>query len=208
MATQVSQTATDTSNTVRIALCQFPVTREKATNHQTASEYIRNAASQGAKMVVLPEIWNSPYATAAFPEYAEEIPADFRELSTKSPSAALIQALSRELNLWIVAGSIPEVEDGKYYNTSLVFNPEGEIVAKHRKVHLFDIDVPGGITFFESDTLSPGQTLSSFQTPWCNVGLGICYDVRFAEYAMLLVQKHQCKIILYVSDFFCSGFYT
>lgn len=58
---------------------------------------------------------------------------------------------------------------------------DGEILAKHRKVHLFDIDVPGRITFKESDTLSPGQTVTVVDTPYGRIGIGICYDIRFPE---------------------------
>ncbi len=181
-------------STLRVALCQLPVTDDTEKNHQTATSFIENAVEKGAELVVLPEIWNSPYATAAFPEYAQEI--------EKGPSRLLLQNLAKKHKLWLVGGSIPErTADGKIYNTSLVFNPQGELVAKHRKVHLFDIDVPGGITFFESDTLSPGETVSYFSTPWGNMGLGICYDIRFAEYAMLLTQKHDCKVLLYPGAF-------
>ena len=197
--------STDASSSWRVALCQFPVTHTKEVNHATASKYLKDAAQQGAQMAVLPEIWNSPYATAAFPEYAETMPDIGDESCDQSPSSALLQKLAKENSLWIVGGSIPEriMEDGKekIYNTCLVFDPEGNIVAKHRKVHLFDIDVPGGITFFESETLSPGQTVSVFKTPVGNFGLGICYDIRFAEYAMLLRQKHDCVVLVYPGAF-------
>ena len=82
-----------------------------------------------------------------------------------------------------------------------MLNPSGEVVAKHRKVHLFDIDVPGGITFFESETLSPGSTVSHFETPFGEIGVGICYDIRFAEYAMLLRQKYNCLVLIYPGAF-------
>ena len=195
-----SSSSSTPEDTVRVGLCQFPVTGDKDINHKTASEYIEKAVAQGAQLVVLPEVWNSPYATAAFPDYAEEI--DPQNPAQTSPSAALLCEHAKKHNLWIVGGSIPErTADGKIYNTCLVWNPQGQVVAQHRKVHLFDIDVPGGITFFESDTLSPGQTVSHFQTPWGNFGLGICYDIRFAEYAMLLAQKHGCRVLIYPGAF-------
>merc|ERR1711935_627875 len=80
-------------------------------------------------------------------------------------------------------------------------NPDGVVVAKHRKVHLFDINVPGGITFFESETLSPGSTVSHFETPFGEIGVGVCYDIRFAEYAMVLRQKHNCLVLIYPGAF-------
>ena len=196
-------------NNLRVGLCQTPVSADKENNHMTVKDYVKRAAKQGAQLVVLPEIWNSPYATAAFAEYAECLPGigtTTKESLANAPSAAVLRELAVENKLLIVGGSIPEREtsdDGReiLFNTCLVFDPSGNIVAKHRKVHLFDIDVPGGITFFESDTLSPGQTYSFFDTPVGRVGIGICYDIRFAEYAMVLAQKYGCRILIYPGAF-------
>jgi omega-amidase len=193
---------------MRVALCQFPVTHDKRTNEETAKKYLAIAKEKGADLAVLPEIWNSPYATAAFPEYAEVLPDIGDSYSEKSSASRLLMDAAKDLNMWIVGGSVPErvVEQSddakeKIYNTCLVLNPEGTVVAKHRKVHLFDINVPGGITFFESETLSPGSTVSHFSTPFGEIGLGICYDIRFAEYAMLLRQKYNCVVIIYPGAF-------
>ena len=201
-------------STLRIALCQFHVTPDKDTNEETARKYLSRAKDQGATMAVLPEIWNSPYATSAFPEYAESLPEigdrlggeDDDDVSKWSSSASrLLMQTAKDLDMWIVGGSVPErvLENGKekIYNTCLVLNPEGVVVAKHRKVHLFDIDVPGGITFFESETLSPGSTVSHFETPYGEIGVGICYDIRFPEYAMLLRQKYNCSVLIYPGAF-------
>lgn len=104
-----------------------------------------------AKVVVLPECWNGPYDTASFPVYAEPVP-DPQAAGTpdpeRSPSTAMLCRAAVGLKIWIVGGSVPEAgKDGGVYNTCVVVDPTGRIVAKHRKVHLFDIDVPGGITF-------------------------------------------------------------
>ena len=205
-----SASASGTEGLLRIALCQFPVTHNKEQNQATAKDYVDRAAKEGAQMVVLPEIWNSPYATAAFPEYAETLPdigGSTLEDVSGSPSSQLLMDLAKQHQMWLVGGSIPEVvvdpdsKNKKIYNTCLVFNPQGEVVVKHRKVHLFDIDVPGGIRFKESDTLSPGETVSYFSTPNGNIGVGICYDIRFPEYAMLLRQKHDCVVLVYPGAF-------
>jgi len=196
----------NTQDNLRVGLCQFHVTEDKETNHETCSSYIERAAGLGAQLIVLPEIWASPYATAAFPEYAEELPrVGDKDLATKlasSPSATLLREASIQHNVWIVGGSIAEkeVETNNIYNTCLIFNPQGELVAKHRKAHLFDIDVPGGITFFESDTLTAGNSVTDFDTPFCKIGVGICYDIRFAAYAMILQQKG-CKVLIYPGAF-------
>ena len=170
----------------RVALLQFPVTESKDTNHQTAIDYLDRASASGAQLCVLPEIWNGPYATAAFSEYAEVLPDIGTTLDNsegiKSPSAKLLMEKAKEHDMWIVGGSVPErvsVCDGnksdKIYNTCLCINPLGRIVGKHRKVHLFDIDVPGGIRFMESDTLSPGGTMTAFDAgePFGMIGVGI-----------------------------------
>ena len=66
----------------------------------------------------------------------------------------------------------------KYYNSGFAFSPKGEFLAIHRKVHLFDIDIPGKITHRESDTFAHGEQITVFDTEFCKVGLGICYDLR------------------------------
>ena len=199
---------------LRVALCQFQVTEDKTVNLQTCSSFIDKAVSSSATtttskidLVVLPEIWNSPYATAAFSEYAEPVPNVVDDdgksaIFTKedSPSVHLLKQKAIQHQIYIVGGSIPEVDhDNQLYNTCIVVNPQGQIIAKHRKVHLFDINVPNGITFRESDTLSSGSQITSFTTPWCNIGVGICYDIRFPEYAMLLGQT--CQILIYPGAF-------
>lgn len=162
-------------------------------SHTTAFVYITSHRQ---------EIWASPYATAAFPDYAERMPSAGDTDVSISPSAQVVQEVAKKHGVWIVGGSVPERdENDKIYNTCLVFDPEGRVVAKHRKVHLFDIDVPGGITFFESETLSAGNSMTSFETPWCPVGVGICYDIRFPAYAMLLRQETGCKILIYPGAF-------
>lgn len=164
-------------NMARVALCQFPVGEDKGVNHKTALDYLNRAAEKGAQLAVLPEIWNSPYATSAFPEYAEVLPDVGDDCADESPSAQLLMEHAKKTRMWVVGGSVPESDDGKIYNTCLVIDPKGEVVAKHRKVHLFDIDVPGGITFFESDTLSPGETMTVFHggDAFGMVGVGIWY---------------------------------
>jgi omega-amidase len=89
----------------------------------------------------------------------------------------------------------------KYYNTSLVFSPTGSLIATHRKTHLFDIDIPGKITFRESDVLSPGNKVTIFDIPeYGKIGLAICYDIRFPELAMIAARKG-CFLLVYPGAF-------
>jgi len=86
------------------------------------------------------------------------------------------------------------------YNTCTVYNPNGELVAMHRKIHLFDIDIPGKIKFKESETLTGGTRLNSFDTEFARIGLGICYDVRFPELAMIAARRG-CHVLIYPGAF-------
>jgi len=187
---------------LKLAMCQILVGTDKAANLVNARKAVAAAASKGAQLVALPEVFNSPYATDSFPKYAEEIPdsaADVKE--DIHPSTHMLVSAAKEANVYLIGGSFPECDaEGKIYNTCLVLDPQGSIIAKHRKMHLFDIDVPGGITFKESETLRAGNSVTTFDTPYCKVGLGICYDIRFPEYAMLLRQQ-SCQLLVYPGAF-------
>ncbi|KAI5669634.1 hypothetical protein M9H77_19487 [Catharanthus roseus] len=117
-----------------IGLCQLSVTADKERNILHARTAIVEAAEKGAKLVVLPEIWNSPYSNDSFPEYAEDIDAGF----DKSPSTAMLSEVARLLKVTIIGGSIPERSGDKLYNTCCVFGTDGELKAKHRKVVLLN----------------------------------------------------------------------
>jgi predicted amidohydrolase len=91
-----------------------------------------------------------------------------------------MSALARDNEVYLVGGSIPERDGDGYYNTSVIFGPDGELIGKHRKVHLFDIDIAGGPSFRESDTLTPGEGVTVFDTEFGRIGVAICFDVRFA----------------------------
>jgi omega-amidase len=175
----------------RLALIQFTVTANKSENLKKATELISEAAKKGAQILALPECCNSPYGNQFFGEYAEDLSGE--SVSTYAKAAA-------DNKVFLVAGSIPERRNGKLFNTCTVFGPDGLLIATHRKIHLFDIDVPGKITFQESKTLSPGNSLTVFDTPFCKVGLGICYDMRFPELAQIYAKKG-CQLLLYPGAF-------
>ncbi|KAH9914697.1 carbon-nitrogen hydrolase [Fomitopsis serialis] len=196
-----------------LALIQLgQVGADKAANLKHAREMILKAASGsgGAKpkpnVVVLPECFNSPYGHTHFPVYAETIgytPGEpYNVEASASESVKLLSATAREAGVWLIGGSIPErVEaDNKLYNTATVYSPTGELVATHRKTHLFDIDIPGKITFKESETLTGGTSVNYFDTEFARIGLGICYDVRFPELAMINARKG-CQVLIYPGAF-------
>lgn len=129
-----------------------------------------------------------------FGEYAEKIP--------EGPSSEALSNIAKENGIYLVGGSIPELsENGSLlYNTCTVWDPLGKLLGRHRKVHLFDIDIPGRITFQESKVLSPGSELTIIKTPMCNIGIGICYDLRFPEMAQWYRRKG-CELLLYPGAF-------
>lgn len=100
----------------------------------------------------------------------------------------------------MIGGSIPEKDGDNLYNTCTVWDPDGNLIAKHRKMHLFDIDIKGKITFRESDTLSPGHSLTTFEAKGCKFGIGICYDIRFEEMARLY-RNLGCQMLIYPGAF-------
>ncbi|PIN23999.1 Carbon-nitrogen hydrolase [Handroanthus impetiginosus] len=180
----------------KIGLCQLKVTVDKERNILHARTAVEEAAEKGAKLVVLPEIWNSPYSNDSFPVYAEDIDAGF----DASPSTAMLSEVARLLKITIIGGSIPERSGDKLYNTCCVFGPDGKLKAKHRKIHLFDIDIPGKITFKESKTLTAGEAPTTVDTEVGRIGIGICYDIRFQELAMLYAARG-AQLICYPGAF-------
>ncbi|MBR6443821.1 MAG: carbon-nitrogen hydrolase family protein, partial [Firmicutes bacterium] len=157
---------------VKLGLCQVPVTDNKGKNIEVAAKMIREAASNGAELIALPEIWNCPYSTEYFEEYSEP---------EGTGTYSFLSDIAKELGVYLVGGSIPENDEGKIYNTSYIFDRQGNLIAKHRKAHLFDVDVEGGIRFMESDVFSPGQSTTVFDTDLGKIGVAICFDVRFPE---------------------------
>jgi len=147
--------------------------RDKRGNLDVAARAVEEAVRREADVVCLPEIWNSLYDLKLVRENSE--PAD-------GPSNTLLSELAREYGIYIVGGSIPEAaEDSKIYNASFVFDPKGDVIARHRKVHLFDVDIENGPRFKESDFFTAGDSLTVFDTKFGKMGLAICFDVRFPE---------------------------
>ena len=135
---------------IKTAQLQMPVIDNIGKAEMYLSRKISEAAEQGADLVMLPEMFCCPYETLEFPKRAEAEGGSWHQL------CAHLAAVN---NVYLAAGSMPETDSvtGKIYNTAYVFDRNGAQIAKHRKIHLFDIDVNGGQYFKESDTLSAGQ---------------------------------------------------
>lgn len=162
----------------KIAACQMQVADDKEANLKKAVDLMEEAAGSGADLVVLPEMFNCPYDNEKFPLYAED--------RGNSETLRIISKAARECGMYVVAGSIPESSGESIYNTSFIFNPRGDVIGSHRKLHLFNIDVPHGVTFKESDTLQAGREITVVETDLAKLGVVICYDIRFPELSRLM----------------------
>ena len=161
------------------AAIQMPTVEDKMKNIKAVRHYLEQIKAQNVDFVVLPEMFCCPYQTEKFPEYAEE--------EGDSVWKAL-SAYAKEYNIYLVAGSVPEKDDeGHVYNTCYIFDQNGIQIGKHRKTHLFDIDVKGGQSFKESDTLTAGNNGTVFDTEFGRMGVMICFDIRFPEFARMMV---------------------
>ncbi|KAJ9127770.1 hypothetical protein QFC24_000053 [Naganishia onofrii] len=232
--------STITAKPFKLALVQLAgLGKDKTRNLAIASAGVKRAVEEGkANVVVLPEIFNSPYAVTAFRSYAEPIPptsslptpaSEILKHAAQAESLAALSSMAQDNGCWLIGGSIPEIESGedKIYNTCTVYNPQGtsrsllsslpafthmcqitttllprlgDLIAKHRKVHLFDIDIPGKQTFKESETLTGGTELSTVTTEFGKIGLGICYDIVRRVFLLTLLQPT-------LPDAFCSSFF-
>ena len=178
-------------NKLRIASIQLLGKPTKQETYEHIRTLVRSIPDGAADVIMLPEMWNGPYEAKRFPDFAEP---------EGGPSWQFLSALAGERHVYLCGGSIAERDGGRIYNTAYVFDPNGDQIAKHRKMHLFDIDVKGGQRFFESDTLSPGNAVTVFSTPFCKMGLCICYDFRFPELSRLMTDEG-AKVILVPAAF-------
>jgi predicted amidohydrolase len=159
---------------MRVAAVQMNSQDDKAANVARAEHWIDEAAAQGADLVALPETFDFCGPPERRAEHAEPIPG---------PTTERLAAKAREHDLYLHGGSLLEKggTGGRVFNTSVLINPEGAIIATYRKLHLFDIDVPGRVRYCESRTFQAGEEVVTADTEFGRVGLTICYDLRFPE---------------------------
>ena len=170
------------TSVLRAAAVQLTATPDKARNLETADRLVRRAAADGARLVVLPEKWSVLGRGGDLRDGAE--PLD-------GPAVTWARDAARELGIDLVAGSVAERVDGeaKLRNTSLHIGPDGEVKATYRKVHMFDVEVDGTV-YRESDHEAPGEeVVLSATADGVELGLTVCYDVRFPELYRILAVR-------------------
>ena len=157
----------------RIAACQMNSQNDKDANLETAEHLIDEAARLGAQMVGLPEMFNMLGEDQDTLKGAEDLPGRTSEM---------LAGKARQHGMYIHGGSIPiRAAGNKVSNTTLVFDPEGQIISRYDKIHLFDIHIEGQKSYKESSKVQSGEEMVTFETEHGNFGLTICYDIRFPE---------------------------
>jgi deaminated glutathione amidase len=166
-------------NRIRVACVQLTSRADKAANLEKTERLVAQAAAGGADVVLLPEKWNAIGDAETLHGAAETIEA--------GESVEAMRGWAARHGITLVGGSITERREGreKLSNTSLVFDPDGELVALYRKIHLFDVDV-GGLRYRESDAEEPGEEPVVARLEGWPIGLTVCYDLRFPELYRIL----------------------
>ncbi|MCA9490321.1 MAG: carbon-nitrogen hydrolase family protein [Myxococcales bacterium] len=156
------------------AAVQMTSTSDAEGNLEQATDGIRRAARYGCSFVATPE--NTDYLGP----HTEKVK---RAQTLEGPLCAHYAGLAREHGLHLLLGSFAERSEdpARCYNTSVLFGPDGRILASYRKIHLFDVDVSPETRFKESDTVVPGERVVVAETPLAKVGMSVCYDLRFPE---------------------------
>jgi deaminated glutathione amidase len=167
----------------RAACVQLRSGDDVAENIRDAARWIRAAAKDGAQFVATPE-----NTTLMAPDAGAKLAQSYDE--AHDPALPVFSDLAKELGIWLLIGSLAiKVSDSKTANRSFLFSPDGKVAARYSKIHLFDVDLPSGETYRESNTVAGGDEAVVADTPWGKIGLSVCYDMRFANLYRALAKK-------------------
>jgi predicted amidohydrolase len=187
-----------TSWELRVGAIQMRSTDDLDANLATTRRLVGEAAADGATLVVLPECFSFLGRKEGDKlAIAEAYPGD-------GPIYATVRELAAKHGVWIVGGGTPEridTDPKRTFNTAIVVDPAGALAARYRKIHLFDVDIPGGATLRESDATAAGDELVTVDIGGARVGLSICYDVRFPELYRCLVKDRGAHVLLVPAAF-------
>jgi predicted amidohydrolase len=187
-----------TSWELRVGAVQMRSSDDLDHNLATTRRLVDEAAADGAKLVVLPECFSFlGRGEGDKLRIAEAFPSD-------GPIFSTIRELATKHGIWIVGGGTPErieSDPKRTFNTAIVVDPSGALAARYRKIHLFDVDIPGGATLRESDATAAGDELVVVDIGGAPVGISICYDVRFPELYRCLVKDRGAQVLLVPAAF-------
>ncbi|GAB1645593.1 carbon-nitrogen hydrolase family protein [Krasilnikovia sp. MM14-A1259] len=178
---------------MRVAVCQMNARDNRSTNLATARALLDRAAAAGAELAVLPEYVDYLGAAEGAPKPE---PAD-------GEFGSFFAAAARDLGMWVHAGSFHESgPDAEHtYNTTLVFDPSGDLAASYRKIHLYDVEIPGRVSYRESRSVAAGDEPVVAEIGGVRVGLSICYDLRFPELYRRLSVDGGAKVLVVPAAF-------
>jgi predicted amidohydrolase len=171
---------------MRVAVVQLNTQDDLAKNLERVRHWVAQAAGAGAQFVALPENFAFMGEEAQKRELAERVDGAF-----PGPILGALMESAKEHGVWIVGGGMPERSDdvARPFNTSVLVDPKGGVVATYRKVHLFDVSLPDGTSLRESAATSPGSEAVSAEVMGVRLGMTVCYDVRFPELYRQLVDQ-------------------
>lgn len=168
--------------TFRAACVQLRSSDDVEENIRTASELIRQAKGKGAEFIATPE-----NTTLMAPDGGAKLQSSFSEEA--DPALPRFRGLAEELGVWLLIGSLAiKVSETKTANRSFQIDPKGRIAARYDKIFLFDVDLPSGERYRESNTVAGGSRAVTAELPWGKLGLSICYDLRFPQLYRVLAQ--------------------
>lgn len=183
---------------LRVGAVQMRSTDDVAANLASCRALIAQAAAEGARLVVLPECFSFlGRGEGDKLRIAEAVEGD-------GPIMSTLRELATRHGVWVVGGGTPERipnDPQRTYNTAVVIDPQGALIARYRKIHLFDVDIPGGATLRESDATAAGDELVVVDIEGAPVGVSICYDVRFPELYRRLVKDSGAEVLLVPAAF-------
>jgi predicted amidohydrolase len=169
---------------LKTAVIQLNSRDDPAGNLSNVERLIEQAADLGAEFVCLPEYWSYLGPYSGFERAAQTVPGPFIER---------LQEKARRHGMIVHGGSIverhPDLPPGKFYNTSVLIDREGQVAARYRKIHLFDVNLANGERHFESDRIAPGDEIVTAEIDGITFGLSVCYDLRFPELYRLLALR-------------------
>jgi deaminated glutathione amidase len=178
---------------MRVTACQLNAGADRARNLAVAVDLLERASATGADLAVLPEYVDYLGPSAGQPK-PEDVDGEF---------AAVFADAARRLGMWVLAGSFHEAGPDRHrtYNTSLLFDRSGTLAAVYRKIHLYDVDMPGRVSHRESQNVAPGEQPVVVEVDGVRVGLSICYDLRFPELYRHLAAVLEAQVLVVPSAF-------